>query len=149
MQTYYKHLAIDFYGCASNQLIDNTQITEHFFSMLANIGLTCSEQLVYKRSPDGLSITAFISIGHIILHIMPGLKYAGLDIFTNEQELFPEKIIPLLKSYLKPEKTKITHIRRGGFSNQSDMKPRIKISISPLRRVKNTGAKVLKLFKRK
>lgn len=149
MQTQYKHLVVDFYGCSFNTPANNTLIKEHVFSILSKVGLILSEHLVCKRCSDGLSITIFMSTGHIVLHTSPNLKYVALDIFTCDEENTPEKIIPLLKAYFKPEKTKITHIRRGGFNNQPDMKPRIKISIAPLRRVKNTGARVLKLFSKK
>ena len=64
----------------------------------------------------------------------------------------PEKAIKALKKLMKPEKIRITYLKRGDFGTVKDVKPRIKIRIAPLRplrSIKNKGAKVIKTVARR
>jgi S-adenosylmethionine decarboxylase len=57
-----------------------------------------------------------------------------------------------LKKLMKPEKIRITYLKRGDFGTVKDVKPRIKIRIAPLRplrSIKNKGAKVIKTVARR
>lgn len=53
---------------------------------------------------------------------------------------------------MKPEKIRMTYLKRGDFGTVKDVKPRIKIRIAPLRplrSIKNKGAKVIKTVARR
>ena len=65
---------------------------------------------------------------------------------TNEILLEYEEI---LSKFFKPDKTKSTFLKRGDFGLEREIKPKIKVRVAPLRRVKNAGAKVVKKLVRR
>ncbi|MPN48318.1 S-adenosylmethionine decarboxylase proenzyme [bioreactor metagenome] len=82
------------------------------------------------------------------IHTYPELGYAAIDVFTCGAHSRPDKAVAVLKNFLKPERVKTTNIKRGDFGSEKDMKPKVKISVAPLRRIRNTGARVIKLLSR-
>jgi S-adenosylmethionine decarboxylase len=91
---------------------------------------------------------ALLTDSHMSVHTYPELGYAALDVFTCGDLSRPDKAVAVFKTILRPEKTKITTIRRGDFGAEKDMKPKVKVSMTPLRRVRSTGAKVLSFLSR-
>lgn len=96
-----------------------------------------------------LSVLIMTKQGHITIHAYPSLSYAAVDVYVCSTEATPEKAIKTIKKILKPEKTKTTYLRRGDFGTITDMKPRIKTSLAPFRRIRNTGAKMIKFINKK
>ncbi len=143
-----KHLTVDMYGCSFESLNNLDFIKNIMLSAVKEANMTLLEYSAFKFEPQGLTAFALLSESHMSIHTYPELGYAAIDVFTCGAHSRPDKAVATLKSFLKPEKTKTTHIKRGDFGSEKDMKPKIKISIAPLRRIRNTGARVIKLLSR-
>ena len=96
-----------------------------------------------KINGEHFSIIGAFMEGHIALHIYGDLHYVAADIFTCAENIDPDELAGVLKKFFKPDKIKSTFLKRGDFDNK-DIKPKIKTSVAPLRRVRNAGAKVVK-----
>lgn len=143
-----KHLTVDMYGC-SFEVLDNLDYIKTAMTTAAEeSNLTLLDFSYYKFDPQGLTALALLSESHMSIHTYPELGYAAVDVFTCGDLSRPDKAIAILKKFLKPEKTKTTNIRRGDFGSENDMRPKVKVSIAPLRRVRNTGARVLRFLSR-
>lgn len=138
-----KHLTVDMYGCSFASL-DNLEFIKHaMITAVQEANMTLLDFSSYKFEPQGLTALALLAESHMSIHTYPELGYAAIDVFTCGDQSRPEKAVHVMKQFLKPEKTKTTNIKRGDFGSVSDMKPKVKISIAPMRRVRNTGTKVL------
>ena len=73
----------------------------------------------------------------------------GADILTTLHWYAIGEPLNLLAAFFKPEKTRITVLKRGDFKQGSDMKPQIKTRVAPLRKIHNTGAKVIRTLARR
>jgi len=144
-----RHLTIDMYNCKTNKLI-----TPDLLQASLREALTASKFTIINADfqiTEGEQATAFILLkeGHISVHSFPDLKYTAVDVFTCAESSQPEKVLAALRKFFKPEKTKMTSLKRGDFGTVKDMKPKIKTRIAPLRRIRNTGAKVIHLLARR
>lgn len=143
-----KHLTVDMYGCSFDTLNNLEFIQSAMLTAIQESNMTLLNFSYHKFEPQGLTALALLADSHLSVHTYPELGYAALDVFTSGDLSRPDKAIRILKTFLKPEKTKITTIRRGDFGSEKDMKPKVKVSMTPLRRVRNTGAKVLSFLSR-
>lgn len=138
-----KHLTVDMYGCSFESL-DNLEFVKNAMTTaVEEANMTLLDFTSYKFEPQGLTALALLAESHMSIHTYPELGYAAVDVFTCGDHSRPDKAVSVLKNFLKPEKTKTTNIKRGDFGSVRDMKPRVSISVAPLRRVRNTGAKML------
>ncbi|WP_371365733.1 S-adenosylmethionine decarboxylase proenzyme [Sporomusa rhizae] len=144
-----KHLTVDMYGCSFDSLDNLEFIKTAMLEAVKEANMTLLNLSYHKFEPQGLTALALLAESHMSIHTYPELGYAAVDVFTCGDQSRPDKALAVLKSFLKPEKTKTTNIMRGDFGSQKDMKPRIKISIAPLRRVRNTSARVWSLLRKK
>lgn len=143
-----KHLTVDMYGC-SFEVLDNLEfVKSSMITAVQESNMTLLDFTYYKFEPQGLTALALLSESHMSIHTYPELGYAAVDVFTCGDHSRPDKAVAILKSFLKPEKTKITNIRRGDFGSEIDMKPKVQVSMTPLRRVRSTGARVLSFLSR-
>ncbi|MEG6587035.1 adenosylmethionine decarboxylase [Dendrosporobacter sp. 1207_IL3150] len=143
-----RHLTVDMYGC-SFEALDNLDSIKHaIFAGIQEANLNLLEFSSHKFEPHGVTALALLNRSHMNVHTYPDLGYAAIDIFTCETNASPEKAVQALKSYLKPEKVKTTHVKRGDFGSVKDMKPKTKVTVAPIRRIKNTSAKVIKMLSR-
>lgn len=141
-----KHLTVDMYSCSFESLDNLDFIKNAMLTAVKEANMTLLDFSSYKFEPQGLTAIALLAESHMSIHTYPELGYAAVDVFTCGDHSRPDKAVSVLKSLLKPEKTKITNIRRGDFGSVNDMKPKVKVSITPLRRVRNTGARILSLL---
>lgn len=144
-----KHLTVDMYGCSFDSLDNLEFIKAAMLEAVKEANMTLLNLSYHKFEPQGLTALALLAESHMSIHTYPELGYAAVDVFTCGDQSRPDRALAVLKSFLKPEKTKTTNIMRGDFGSQKDMKPRIKISIAPLRRVRNTSARVWSLLRKK
>ncbi|MDR3561505.1 MAG: adenosylmethionine decarboxylase [Negativicutes bacterium] len=143
-----KHLTVDMYGC-SFDILDNLEfVKSSMLTAVQEANMTLLDFTYYKFEPQGLTALALLAESHMSIHTYPELGYAAVDVFTCGDHSRPDKAVAVLKSFLRPEKTKITNIRRGDFGSEIDMKPKVKTTMTPLRRVRNTGARVLSFLSR-
>jgi len=133
-----RQLTLDLYNCSEKNL---SQIDELKKILRETIG---EEPRLISEKIDGdhcAIIGAFID-GHIALHVYGDLRYVAADIFTCAENLEPEDLSKVLKKFFKPDKIKSTSLKRGDFG-KSDIKPKIKTRVAPLRKVKNAVVKTL------
>lgn len=143
-----RHLTVDMYGCSFENLNNLEFIKNAMITAIQEANMTLLDITTYKFDPLRLTALALLAESHMSIHTYPELGYAAIDVFTCGDHCRPDKAIAVLKRFLKPEKTKTTNIKRGDFGSVSDMKPKVKVSITPLRRVRDTGAKMLHFLKR-
>ncbi len=143
-----KHITVDMYGCTFESL-DNLDFVKHaMLTAVSEANMTLLDFTSHKFEPQGLTALALLAESHMSIHTYPELGYAAVDVFTCGDHSRPDKAVSILKRFLKPAKVKTTNIRRGDFGSVTDMKPKVKVSATPLRRVRDTGSKVLKLLSR-
>lgn len=144
-----RHTTADFYGCRREVLNDMEQL-QNLVSLAVNAAnLKMLSFQSYQFAPEGITVLALLTDGHLGIHTYPEVGFAAVDIFTCDSHSLPEKALAAIKCTLVPEKTKNTLIKRGDFGSERDMKPRTKTNSGPIRRVKDTGSKVMKFLSRK
>ena len=72
---------------------------------------------------------------------------ASSSICDTEAE--PEIIFRALRKFFQPDKVRTTFLKRGDFGSNKDARPKIKNRIAPVRRIRNTGAKVVRILARR
>ena len=131
-----RHLTADLFNCQNNQLTDKELILDMLKTILQDLQI----QLVscVTESPDGEHEVFILALdkGHITLHVYPQLKYVALDVFLCQEDA-------------EPDKTKTTVLKRGDFGAPKEIKPKVKTKVAPLRKIHNTGAKVIRILARR
>ena len=140
MEIMARQLTIDFYNCSAKNLGDMEALSNVVRSVIKNPPDLQSAAISDKH----ISVVGAFNEGHIAVHVYTELKYAAVDIFTCSDETEPEILSKELRKFFKPDKIKSTFLKRGDFGQQKDMKPKIKPRGAPLRKIKSTGAKVIK-----
>ena len=143
-----KQLTIDVYGCTFDVLNDPDFIKSALLAALKEAQLTLVDFVCHHSDPHGITAMVLLDKNHMTIHTYPELGYAAIDVFACAEDARPDKALAVFKTFLKPEKVKTTRLIRGDFGSTQDMKPRMKTSVAPLRRVRNTGAKVLRFLSR-
>ena len=143
-----KHITVDMYGCSFESLNNLDFIKNAILTAVSEAHMTLLDFTSYKFEPQGLTALALLAESHMSIHTYPELGYAAVDVFTCGDHSRPDKAVTVLKHILKPQKTKTTNIKRGDFGLESDMKPRVKVSMAPMRRVRDTGVRVLNFLSR-
>lgn len=144
-----RQLAVDMYGCKTSRLNDLDFVKETITKAIETSGLTHLDTNIQILEDAQLTALTLLHEGHISIHTYPNLGYAAVDIFICSTDNRPEKVINALRRFMQPEKTKTTYLKRGDFGLVKDMKPKIKVSVAPLRRIRNTGARVMHLLSKK
>ena len=135
-----RQLTIDFYNCNANRLQD----VEEIKAILLNIVGDKTELKASTISDGHISIIGAFKEGHIAVHTYSELRYAAVDVFTCSEDTEPELLSKDLRHFFQPDKIKSTFLKRGDFGQDRDIKPKIKTRLAPLRKIHNTGAKVIK-----
>nr|WP_231038592.1 S-adenosylmethionine decarboxylase [Pectinatus haikarae] len=134
------------YNCNPEKLSNASLLSDSLKNVLHKNGLTPSQTEVKSFDLNHFVIFIPLDEGHLTIHVYPALKYAAIDLFVCKENNSPEKTVRALRKIIKPEETKMTYLCRGDFGTVSDMKPHIKVKIAPLRRIQNTGVKVIHLL---
>ena len=144
-----RHTTADFYGCR-REALNNMDLLQTMLSTAIHAAdLKMLSIQSYQFSPEGITVVALLTDGHLAIHTYPEVGFAAIDIFTCDSHSLPEKALSAIKCTLVPEKTKNTLIKRGDFGSERDMKPRTKTHSGPIRKVRDTGTKVLKFLSNK
>jgi len=142
-------LTADLYNCKENKLLD-IELTVAFLRRLAEeTGFHVLQVDMQVIEPKHFVFLLALREGHFALHTYTDLHYAASDIFLCDANAEPETLFKGLCNFFKPEKIRTTFLKRGDFGTVKDMKPKIKSHIAPLRRIHNTGAKVIRLLARR
>lgn len=140
-----RHLAADFYACrtdSAEELESSGLMERNGYHVLASESHDVDEN--HK---------VFVSIlreGHFVLHLYRDISYVAADFFVCQNDAAPEKLLKELRAIFRPEKFRTTYLKRGDFSSAgTDMRPKMKTRLAPLRRIHNTGAKVIRMLAKK
>ena len=139
-----KQLTLDLYNCSEKKINDIDEIKKLLQEMIGEEPQLISEKMEGERSAI---IGAFMK-GHIALHVYGDFRYVAADIFTCTEDIEPEELAGVLRKFFQPDKMKSTFLKRGDLSTP-DIKPKIKTRVTPLRRVRDAGAKVVKTLVRR
>jgi len=140
-----RQLTLDLYNCDSNRLENIDEIKDTLKSVVGSEP-RLSAQVI---DDNHCSIIGAFAEGHIALHVYKDLRYVAVDIFTCADSEKPEELSTTIRKFFKPDKIKSTFLKRGDFGLEREIKPKIKVRVAPLRRVKNAGAKVVKKLVRR
>ena len=135
-----RQLTLDLYNCDTSRLSGVDEIKDTLTSVVGNEPRLCSEVI----DEGHFSIIGAFAAGHIALHVYKELRYVAVDIFTCTESDEPEDLAKVIRKFFRPDKIKSTFLKRGDFGLEREIKPKIKVRVAPLRRVKNAGAKVVK-----
>ena len=139
-----RHLTADLFNCKNNKLTDIDLIKSTLQELLAELQLTMINFAAEKINDDQFVLVAILNQGHITMHVYPELKYVAMDIFLCQENAEPDKLAQSIRTFFKPDKTKTTVLKRGNFGSAKDLNPKVKTKVAPLRRIHNTGAKVIR-----
>ncbi len=144
-----RHLTADLFNCQSNQLTDNELILDMLKKVLQDLEIKLISHTVENLDNDHSVFMLILSEGHITLQIYPQLKYAAMDIFICREDAEPDKLGQAVRNFFKPDKIKTTVLKRGDFGTAKELKPKVKTKVAPLRKIHNTGAKVIRILARR
>lgn len=144
-----RHTTADYYGCQRDTLNDLEELQLCVAAAVTAGKLELMSLQSHRYDPEGIAVIALLRDGHLGVHTYPELGFVAIDLLSCDPLGFPEKTMGSLKKALLPEKTKTTTIKRGDFGSERDMKPRTKTHAGTIRRVKDTGSKMLKFLSRK
>lgn len=135
-----RQLTLDLYNCDTARLGNVDEIKDALNNVLGS-----KPNLISEAIDEGhCSIIGAFAEGHIALHVYKELRYVAADIFTCSESEDSEELAKVISKFFKPDKIKSTFLKRGDFGLEREIKPKIKVRVAPLRRVKNAGAKVVR-----
>ena len=140
-----RQLTLDLYNCDTNRLSGVEEIKDTLKSIIEG-----EPRLLSEIIDEGhCSIIGAFAEGHIALHVYKELRYVAVDIFTCTESDDLEELAKVIRKFFRPDKIKSTFLKRGDFGLEREVKPKIKVRVAPLRRVKNAGAKVVRKLVRR
>ncbi|MBR1727984.1 MAG: S-adenosylmethionine decarboxylase [Selenomonadaceae bacterium] len=140
-----RQLTIDLYNCKQNKMHDAEEIKNVLTKAFGDKPTLQASNI----SNDHISIIGAFSEGHIAIHVYSELRYVAVDVFTCSDDTEPELLSKELRKFFQPDKIKSTFLKRGDFGQEREIKPKIKTKVAPLRKIHNTGAKVIKTLVRR
>ena len=149
MNTIAKHLTADLYGCKIEAMTDKGAAAGTVTDILQSAGYSIMNLASENIADNHFVVTAIFDKGHIVLHVYAELHMAAADVFLCRDDAEPEMLFKEIRNFFKPEKTRITILKRGNFKQGSDLKPKTKTRVAPLRKIHNTGAKVIRSLARR
>ena len=141
-----RHLTVDLYNCKNSQLTDIDLIKKTLKSSLSQNGASLISLCCEQVEDDHHALMGILEEGHISLQVYSDLKYVAMDMFLCKEDAQPEAISKAMRSFFKPDKTKTTLLKRGDFTTLKEIKPKVKTHVAPLRKIHNTGAKVIRIL---
>ena len=140
-----RQVTLDLYNCDTSRLSNVDDIKDTLKSVFGSEPRLSAEVI----DEGHCSIIGAFAEGHIALHVYRELRYVAADIFNCTESDDGEEISKALRKFFRPDKIKSTTLKRGDFGLEREVKPKIKVRVAPLRRVKNVGAKVVKKLVRR
>ena len=144
-----RHLTGDLYNCKASKLKDRDGIKAALERVLAEHGCLPLELSAAEVSDDHFAVIALTREGHVAVHVYAALRYVAVDVFLCKEGAEPELMFKSLRGVFLPDKTKTTILKRGDFGTEREIKPKTKTKMAPLRRIHNTGAKVIRILARR
>lgn len=146
MKVLSRHLTVDFYHCKEESVENGASIERNVREAVTSAGFEI-EATTARALEDQFVVVVIFPEGHLALHVYKEMRYVALDIFLCKEGAEPDNIYRPLKKLFEPDKTKTTFIKRGDFGK--DIKPKTKTRFAPVRKLKTTGANVIKILSNK
>lgn len=141
-----RHLTADLFNCQNRQLNDNELIKDMLINLIQKFDMQLIKLNMESLDDSHTVYMVVLNQGHITMHVYQELKYVSLDIFLCQENAEPDKLGQAVRNYFKPDKTKTTVLKRGDFGSAKELKPEVKTKVAPLRKIHNTGAKVIRIL---
>lgn len=142
-------LAVDFYNCKGEKCGDAAALRAKVSGALAELGLVPLQIITDVQESGHISLMALLPDGHLALHTHPDLRHVSLDIYLCAEDAALDPIARMMRKVFQPDKTKSTHLRRGDFRTPAEIRPKTTTRVAPIRRIKSTGAKVIRILARR
>ncbi len=144
-----RQLTVDLYNCKNSKLNDKEAIEATLASIAQEHQFKVLHAYAAAISEDHFCAMLLCQEGHIGVHVYTDLKYVAIDLFICDENANPEEIFRTIRKFFKPDKVRTTFLKRGDFGSNRDARPKIKNRIAPVRRIRNTGAKVVRILARR
>lgn len=142
-------LTVDFYNCKGEKCGDKEALYAKVSKALTELALSPLQIITAVQKNGHISLMALLPDGHMALHVHPDLRHVSLDIYLCAEDIALDPIVRVMRKVFQPEKTKITHIRRGNFRAPAEIRPKTTTRVAPIRKIKSTGAKVIRILARR
>ena len=142
-------LTVDFYNCKVEKCSDEEALRSKVSQALKDLGLDPLQIISYVQTSRQISLMALLPDGHLALHVHPELRHVSLDIYLCSENTALDPIAQIMRRVFEPEKTKTTHLRRGDFRAPAEIRPKTTTRVAPIRKIKSTGAKVIRILARR
>ena len=144
-----RQLTFDLYNCKNSKLREVDEVKGMLQGVLLETGCSLPHTEARSLSQEHFVLVALFAEGHILLHVYPAMRYVAGDIFLCTENAAPEEFFKGLRRFFQPDETKTTFFKRGNFQANTEIKPKTKTRVAPLRRIHNTGAKVIRILARR
>ena len=144
-----RHLTVDLYNCKAERLQEMETVKENLRTVVLEAGYQPLEITAASITEEHFTVVSIFGQGHIALHVYTKLRYVAIDIFLCKEDAEPEPVFKALRKFFQPDKIKTTLLKRGDFGKEREIKPKTKTRVAPLRRIHNTGAKVIRILARR
>ena len=138
-------LTVDFYNCKAEKCSDEDALRTKVSQALRELDLIPLQIISDVQESGHISLMALLPDGHLALHTHPELRHVSLDIYLCAEDAALDPIAHVMRKALQTEKTKSTHLRRGDF----EIRPKTTTRVAPIRKIKSTGAKVIRILARR
>lgn len=144
-----RQLTMDFYHCKNSKLQEMEAIKSMLRDLLGGFGCRIIDVQGHEIEKQHYAIAALFGEGHVMLHVYTDLRYVAGDVFLFAENAQPEEFFKGIRKFFQPDKTKTTFLKRGEIAAASDIRPKVKTRVAPLRKIHNTGAKVIRILARR
>lgn len=112
MDTCGKHLLVEYWGCDSEALDDQSLVEALMKRAAVAAGATIVTSTFHRFAPQGVSGVVVVEESHLSIHTWPERGYAAVDFYTcgNCQ---PDQAHRVLREGLRPERTERMVVHRG------------------------------------
>ena len=142
-------LTVDFYNCNAEKCSNEEALRAKVSSSLRALNLIPLQIISDVQTNGHISLMALLPDGHLALHVHPELRHVSLDIYLCAENAALDPIARTMRKAFQPEKTKTTHLQRGDFRSPSEIRPKTTTRVAPIRKIKSTGAKVIRILARR
>ena len=142
-------LTVDFYNCKAEKCSDENALRTKVCKALTELDFVPLQIITDVQESGHISLMALLPDGHLAIHVHPELRHVSLDIYLCAEDAELDPIAHVLRKAFQPEKTKSTHLRRGDFRSPAEIRPKTTTRVAPIRKIKSTGAKVIRILARR
>ena len=140
---------VDFYNCKAEKCSDENALITKVSKALTELDFVTLQIITDVQESGHISLMALLPDGHLAIHVHPELRHVSLDIYLCAEDAELDPIAHVLRKAFQPEKTKSTHLRRGDFRSPAEIRPKTTTRVAPIRKIKSTGAKVIRILARR